>query len=416
MSEEKKKKEIALFRYGLISPVIHGHIAMQKRYFEEMAQKEHDVPHLGRKKYKPETIRHWLKVFKRGGFDALLPKGRVDKGQSRKISDELAEEIRESLEKYPWLSGSALYRTLISSGSILPGGINEGTLRKFIKDNNLKEPTNKTPRKKFEMELINQLWTADAMHGYYIKSQTHKRKQKTYLIAAIDDHSRVITARQWTLAENTISFARILKQGIQLFGLPEKLYCDNGSLFSSNYLQLACARLGIALIHSKPYDSPSRGKIERFFRTVRQKFLPILNLEEIDHIDQLNDRFEAWLEKDYHKHLHTGIGEKPMDRFINSIKNTNIKRITEEQLDLAFQTTIYRTVKNDATVSINAKLYECPPETIGKKIEIRYSWNEAPDYIYYQNNKPVAKLSLVNPQQNANIPAWEISFANKKEA
>ena len=414
--EDEKKKEIALFRYGLITPVLHGHASMQKKYFNEIAQNEYDVPYLGRKKYKPETLRHWLKSYRNGGFDSLYPKGRVDKGQSRKITPKLAQEIKAALEECPWLSGSALYRMLISLGIIPPGGINEGTLRKFIRDNHLKEEkTKKVPRKKFEKEFINQLWTADAMHGPYIKSPLHKRKHKTYLIAAIDDHSRVITARQWTLAENTISFAKMLKHGIQRFGLPEGLYCDNGSLFTSSYLQLACARLGIALIHSKPYDSPSRGKIERFFRTVRQKFLPPLDLEEIDHIEQINDRFEKWLDKEYHKHFHTGINETPMGRFMKSMKRINIKRIPEQQLDLAFQTTIYRTVKNDATVSIKARLYECPPETIGKKIEIRYSWNESPEYIYYQNDKPRAKLKESNPQQNANIPAWEIKFANEKE-
>jgi len=415
MDEEKRKEEIALFRFGLISPVVHGNVAVQMKYFRQIADKQYDVPYLGTKKYQAETFRSWLKSYRNGGFDALKPKGRIDKGQSRKIESILAEHIKGTLSLLPHLSGSALYRVLIAEGKLSAGKINEGTLRKFVKDNNLRIQSMPTPRKKFEKQYINELWTADAMHGPYIKIPNYQKKHKTFLIAAIDDHSRIIPARQWTLNENTILFGQILKNGIQRFGLPKALYCDNGSLFSSSYLQLACARLGIALIHSKPYDSPSRGKIERYFRTVRQKFLPLLDIEQITHINQLNDRFELWLDKEYHKHIHEGIKEVPMDRFMNNLKKITIKRISEEQLDRAFQNTVYRKVKNDATVSIKSVLYECPPEWIGKKIEIRYSWDKQDDLVIYQNDKPVAKLQKLNLQENANIPAWGITFAGVKE-
>jgi transposase InsO family protein len=415
MDEEKKKQEIALFRYGLISPVLHGNAGMQIKYLRKIAEKQYDVPHMGTKRYKTETIRHWLKNYRKGGFDALKPKGRIDKGQSRKIESKLAEDIKDALSAHPYLSGSALYRLLIAEGKILVGGINEGTLRKFIKDNKLREQSVPTARKKFEKKHVNELWTADAMHGPYIKIPRYSGKHKTFLIAAIDDHSRIITARQWVLYENTILFGQILKNGIQRFGLPRALYCDNGSLFSSSYLQLSCARLGIALIHSKPYDSPSRGKIERFFRTVRQKFLPLIDLEEITHINQLNERFEKWLDKEYHKHIHTGINQTPMDRFIGDLKQINIKRTSTEQLDRVFQITVHRKVKNDATVSIKSILYECPPEWIGKKIEIRYSWDKPDDLLIYQDDQPVAKLQKLNPHENANIPAWGIKFTGIKE-
>jgi hypothetical protein len=210
----------------------------------------------------------------------------------------------------------------------------------------------------------------------------------------------------------------VLKEGIGTSGLPIIIYCDNGSLFSSFHLQLACARLGIALIHSKPYDSPSRGKIERFFRTVRDKFLSMLDLEEIKTLEQLNQRFEQWLEKEYHKHPHTGInGERPMDRFIQDSKKTpnSIKRVSKEELNRAFQITLQRKVKNDSTISVNGILYECPPEFIGKKIEIRYPTDNPRDLTLYQDDKPLVQLKRTNPHENAYPPSWAIKFAKTKD-
>jgi putative transposase len=422
--DKNTKEKIALFRYGIVAPVVNGNVSNKMEYLRQMAAKEHEVPYWGRKWYKVETFRDWVKRYRRDGFDALMPKSREDKGTSRKIDDQLAQYIKDALDSFPYLSGSALYRLLISEGKIQVGDITEGTLRKFIRDNNLRQQAVDAlkVRKKFEKEHINELWIADCMHGPYVKfedeKQTMKQKHKVFLIAAIDDHSRVICARGWFWNENSISLEIVLKRGIGVFGLTKVLYCDNGSLFSSFHLQLACARLGIALIHSKPYDSPSRGKIERFFRTVRDKFLSTLDLEEIKDLEQLNQHFEQWLEKEYHKHPHSGInGERPMDRFMEDSKKTpnSMKRVSKEELDRAFQITIQRKVKNDSTISVNGILYECPPEFIGKKVEIRYPSDNPRDLILYQDDKPLVHLKRTNPNENANPPSWAIKFAKTKD-
>lgn len=410
--DDKKRRDIALFRYGLIAPLIHSKGKGQKKHFKELASKEHIVPHVGKKSFESETFKSWLRSWRRGGFDALLPKIRSDKGSSKKVNDELAVEVREVIEKHPTLSSSALYRMLISEGKISIGYMQEATLRRYINDNNLRQTTEPVPRKKFETEHVNDLWIADAMHGPYIKCD--RKKCKVFLIAAIDDHSRVVPARGWFFHENSVSLETVLKEAVRRYGLPKSLYCDNGSIFSSAHLQLACARLGTALIHSKPYDSPSRGKIERFFRTVRQKFLPFVDFNEIKDLDQLNERFERWLDKEYHKHYHHGIGTKPMDKFMDAIKHTSIKRITQQELDMAFQITITRKVKNDSTVSIGGSLYECPAKFIGKKVQIRYPSDKPEDLIIYVNDEPAAKLNKLNIHENASPPAWQIRF-NKED-
>lgn len=377
-------------------------------YFRKMSQIEHEVPDVGRRRFKATTFKKWLHIYRNGGFETLKPNTRADKGASRRIAQPLADIIKEKFKQFPYLSVSAIYRLLIAEGQIMPGTFNEGTLRKYVKDNNLKNTSEAQPRKKFEKEHINELWIADSMHGPYITHE--KRKQQTFLISIIDDCSRVIVGSQFFFHENSLTLQVVLKQALSRFGLPQVLYTDNGSIFVSQHLQLACARLGIALVHSKPYDSPSRGKIERWHRTVRQKFLPLCDLPQIHCLDDFNYSFCSWLDKDYQKSFHKGINNKPLDKWMDDLTNISLKRVSAHELDQAFFMTITRKVKNDSTVSVNGALYEVQPRFIGKKIQVRYPIDNPQDLHLYEDNNPVGKLKRLNPIENANPPAWAIKF------
>lgn len=410
--EEKKHQDIALFRYRLIAPVLNEPSVCQMEYFRKMSQREFEVPHLGQKRYKVGTFKSWLRDYRDGGFDALKPKVRDDKGSSRKIDDELGKIIKERVDTFTHLTSAAIYRLLISEGDIKPDWFCEETVRKYIKDHKLIVAKTVSPRKKFEKEHINELWISDCLHG---PSVVHEgRKRQVFLICIIDDYSRCIVGGRFFFHENSISLEKVLKEAISRFGLPRVFYCDNGSMFISSHLQLACARLGMALVHSKPYDSPSRGKIERFNRTVREKFLPLVDFGNTD-LAQLNISFDRWLDKEYQKSFHHGIQTKPLDRWMDDLLHTPIKRVSAQELDLAFYISLKRRVKNDSTISINSILYEVPPAFIGKTVEIRYPSDKPFDLNLYENDKPVYKVKRVNPHENANLPAWEIKFDQTKK-
>ncbi|MBD3793765.1 MAG: DDE-type integrase/transposase/recombinase [Campylobacterales bacterium] len=412
MDEDKKRTAIALFRYALIAPVIQQNVSKQAEYFRGLSEKTHEVPYIGPRRFKFGTLKLWLKQYRRHGFEALKPKSRQDKGESRKITGELAVAIQEAVKQYPFTSCAAIHRRLIAEGHIDIGTVAEGTVRNYIKGNNLKQNNPPEPRKKFEHEHVNDLWIGDCLHGPYI--QNGRKKHKVYLIAVIDDHSRMVVGARFFFQENSIFLELVIKEALRTFGVPKAFYCDNGSLFVSSHLQLACARLGIALIHSRPYDSPSRGKIERFFRTVRQKFLSMLTLP--DNLDDLNEAFALWLQDEYHYHIHYGINTRPIDRFMDDIKTISVKRPTEEELDRAFEITLYRHVKNDSTVSISGVLYECPTEFIGKKIEIRHPSDKPQELFIYVQDKPVAKLRRLDLLENARPPHLGIRFTEEEQS
>lgn len=414
MNEQKKKSEaeqIALFRYGIIAHILHDINLKQTRYFKKMAQQVFDVPVYGRKKYNWRTFQAWLRTYRIQGFEGLLPKTRIDKGASRIIDEYLEKIIRQKFDRFPGLKVSHLYRMLLEEGHLQAGSPCENTLRKYVDDHKLKpEAPAAKPRKKFEKPHINDLWLSDFMHGQHFRIDDKKRK--LFLCGIIDDHSRLLVGCRWTLHENTEALELVLKDALATYGMPKILYCDNGAVYVSNHLQLVCARLGIALVHSKPYDSPARGKIERFWRTVRMGFLPLVPNDKNYSLENFNQLFRDWLDQQYHRRVHHGILMTPLDRYLDDCQITTVRRIEQNQLELYFYQTYQRKVKNDATVSVNSILFEVPPKYIGAKVELRHPTGQAFDLWLYENDRPLLKIKKVDPIENSALLTEGIRFAN----
>lgn len=411
MNQQHQVEKIALFRYGIIAPVLHDSTNGQTKYFKQMAQKIFDVPEYGRKKYNWKTFKSWLRSYRISGFDGLKPKTRHDKGRSRIIDQQLENIIRQKFDQIPSLKTSTLYGMLIDEGVILSGSPCENTVRKFIRENNLRPPADAVqPRKKFEKPHVNDLWLSDFMHGQ--RFIIDGKKRKLFLCGIIDDHSRLIVASRWMLHENTDALEVVLKNALLSYGLPKIFYCDNGAVYASTHLQLVCARLGIALVHSKPYDSPSRGKIERFWRTVREGFLPLLAREHDYSLERFNQLFADWLDKQYHRRIHHGIGQPPLDRYLNDLQQITVRRLDQNDIERHFFQSYLRLVKNDATVSVNAILFEVPPKYIGAKVELRHPTAQPLNLYIYENEQPVVKIKPVDPAFNSNYSGKGIRFWN----
>ncbi len=406
--EKEKKEKIGLFRYGVIAPVLNEGISKQNAYFRELSAKELEVPFTGGKRFNISTFKSWLRNYRKEGFDGLITKDRTDKGKTKKITDKISEGIKKVIEEYQSKTYSEVYRKLVNLGYFKKEELGRQAIVNYLKANNISlKKSEKLARKKFEMENINDLWIADFTHGFYVRDG--KLKRKAYLCAIIDDRSRVITGYDVSLHENALSLENAFRDAINTYGICKRFYCDNGAAFRESHLQLVCARLGISLIHSKPYDSPSRGKIERFFRTVKDKFRPNLTLDIT--LEELDLAFHLWLQDDYHNTFHHGIETSPMERYMNEIGKVEIKRIAKENLDMYLLRTIKRKVKNDATVSVNAILYETPTKYIGAIVELRYPGSDGTNLYIYEDDKPVIKLNKVNVHENANAPHVSTSYS-----
>ena len=223
-------------------------------------------------------------------------------------------------------------------------------------------------RRRFEAELPNDIWQSDVMHGPSVS--VAGKKKKAYLIAFLDDMSRLICHAQFYLSENLDAYLDALRQALLTRGLPRKLYVDNGPAFRSLHLQQICASLGIALVHSKPYVPQGRGKIERFFRTTRSDFLPGFGG---DSLPDLNETLDAWVRNVYHNREHRSTQETPLGRFAT---HSECLRPAPKDLEDHFRKQARRRVAKDRTVALDGRVYEAPVALIGKQITLLYHQND----------------------------------------
>jgi hypothetical protein len=216
------------------------------------------------------------------------------------------------------------------------------------------------------------------MHGPRLKLD--KKMRKICLIAFIDDHSRLITNAVFDLQENLKCYLKALKIALLTRGVPKKLYVDNGSAFKSHHLSYITAALQINLIHARPYSPQGKGKIERFFRTVRSSFLSEHLIEEIQNTNhplmELNERLLVWLMERYHPKKHSATAQTPFNRYKNGIE---MVRDVPDNLDDYFRLTVMRTVTKDRVVHLNGKIYETPVDLIGERIELLYHDDDPPE-------------------------------------
>ncbi len=418
MTEDDK---IAIFKYGIIAPVLNDGSVNQTRYFQKAAELEYDYPgRMGKVSFNFRTFKKWLHIYRKSGYEGLKPSVRTDKGKPRKIPEKIRESIAYLCEEYDFKTISNLYRYLVNNHIIEYENFTEVTLRNFLRTNKIRFGLNETkPRKAFEAPHINVLWTADFMHGPYVSEG--RKKFKTYLCAIIDDYSRVITGACFYPEESSLSLQKTLKQAVLTYGIPDRFYCDNGKVFSSGYIHMVCAKLGTALIHSKPYDSPSRGKIERFFRTVRDMFIPNLYIgssEDNDAkkltLESLNNSFKFWLLDEYNNNSHKGINTSPMDRYLDDMQqNSRIRKISPTETDNYFHHSLFRVVKTDCTVTIDNILYEVPAKFIGKKVEIRFPLDNPEDLRIFEDNKQCAVLTKLDKHYNSE---FKIRYKTEEDA
>jgi putative transposase len=325
MTDAEYRKALALFRYGLIAEFVHLPAGSRGLYtrLREKARHEHTIPGSTRTRVAAETLRHWLSEYRRGGFDALLPKGRSDRGRPRALPQAVADALLTLKDEQPGLSIPQLIRAALDSGAapadlhIPPSTVHRLLSRAGLMHKQSPEQ-NAQDRRRFAFAHAGELWMSDVMHGPSVALPGRGRR-KCYLIAFLDDATRVVPYCAFTLSENTAAFLPVFKQALMRRGIPQRLYVDNGANFRSQHLALVCAKLGIALIHARPYQPQGKGKMERWFRTARSQLVNRLSSADTESLQALNRRLWAWVEGEYHQAPHRGLEEQtPLDRWAMS--------------------------------------------------------------------------------------------------
>jgi transposase InsO family protein len=403
---DAKAEKIALFRFGAIAslvlePLPRGELT---RRAQEIAARHYDIPASQRTSISVDTLLDWALRYRNGGFEALAPQPRQDRGQPRTITPQLADLIERLKRENPHRTGTTLLRELALSAGKDTAGISASTLYRFLKQRGLSERQLLAPQahKKFEAEHSNQIWQSDMLYGPYV--QRHGGgKMQALLHAILDDASRLIPHAEFYASQGLDACLDCLRQAVASRGTPIRLYMDNAKIYRSPQLARISASIGMLIVHTPPYQPEGRGKIERFFRSCREQFLNNLDRKQTLSLAELNERLWAWLDV-YHRTEHSSLGTTPLLRWQRDIEHirqlpptTDFRRLFFHRLD--------RLVRRDCTFLLHNRFYEAPPHLAGETIEARFDpLDPAVVEIYFQG-KPEGLARFVDPVVNGQLPS-----------
>jgi transposase InsO family protein len=376
----QRAQQVALFRYQLICPALDPELSTKARgrVVRALAARTHAGPFGGQQSYSRHTLDRWIRRYRTGGFDALVPSTRQPGSRIDTTVLELAVALKR---ENPARTAAQVARILRASGGWSPS---ESTLLRLFHRRDLAGPAaGGDPGVvfgRFEAAAPNERWVGDALHGPQVGGR------KTYLFGFLDDHSRLVVGHRFGFAEDTVRLAAALEPALASRGVPGSCYVDNGSAFVDAWLLRACGKLGIRLVHSTPHRPQGRGKIERLFRTVREQFLvEVADTTAVELADrqlthttallELNALFTAWVESVYHHQTHSETGQTPLARWNDGWQGLGHgpTMASTDALTEAFLWSEQRTVTKTATVSLHGNTYQVPAALAGRKVELVFS-------------------------------------------
>lgn len=379
VTRRERAQRVALFRYQLICPALEEGLSTKARgrIVRAIAARAHQGPFGGQLRYSRDTLDRWIRRYRAGGFEALVPSVRQP---GTRIDTEVLELAVALKRENPDRTAAQVVRILRASNGYSPSETT--VLRLFHRHELMSTPAGETTAVfgRFEAAHPNERWVGDALHGPRIGGR------KAYLFAFLDDHSRLAVGYRFGFSEDTVRLAAALEPALAARGVPSAVYVDNGSAFVDEWLLRACAKLGIRLIHSTPHRPQGRGKIERFFRTVRDQFLvevadtSAAELAAQQHtpaeaLFTLNSQFTAWCESVYHHRVHSETGHTPITRWNDGWDSLGHgpATVSAQALTEAFLWSAQRTVTKTATVAMQGNTYQVESALVGRKVELVFS-------------------------------------------
>jgi putative transposase len=365
----------ALFRLSVLGPLISRERLERgelQQLIRELAEREYAIPGSRRRHLGEKTIQAWYYAWRREGLTGLTPQPRQDRGQS-KLAPAIQDAILAAKRDNPRRSIRQIQQLLETAGIVPQNTLSRSSLHRLLQQHGLSRVTGRaslTEEKRcFVAASANSIWYGDVMHGPRVP--VRGRLAKTYLVTLFDDASRLVAHSAFCPGETALDIEGVLKQALLKRGLPRKLVVDNGAAYRAQTLQGICARLGIHLIHCRPYAPEGKGKLERWHRTCRDQFLSELDARFISSLEDLNARLWAWLEQVYHHAPHAGLeGMTPLARYQKDLPQIRTLGTLAPQLDALFLHRVSRFVRKDGTVSFEGQRFEVPFELSGKTVRL----------------------------------------------
>lgn len=396
---------IAIFRSQMIGALAHRRFESRgelKRELRALSCIKVTPPGAPRTRtYSVPTLERWLYAYRHGGLDALRPQGRSDRGHCRELTDAQRELLLDIRREYPRASVSLIVRTLEIDGRLEKGAVSPSTVRRFYEEHGMARLPARVhegrERRRWEAAHPMSLWHADVCHGPAL--HVGKRKLPLRIHAILDDASRYVVALRAAHTERESEMIALCIEAIRRFGRPGALYLDNGSTYVGHALATMCGRLEVGLWHATPYDPEARGKMERFWRTLREQCLDHLGQNSSLHDVQV--RLLAWLDRHYHRAPHGGLmGKSPLEAFER--ERPEPRAATERELDDALTLRARRRVRSDGTLSVGGVEWELEQGFLsGKVVTVARSLLDAERAPWVEHEGRTLALRRVDAKANA---------------
>jgi putative transposase len=382
----EQAEQVAYWRYQLIRDAADPALSSRARgrLVRSLAATVHRGPFGDEVQVSRQTLDRWIRTWRQGGFIALQPPLRQ---VTPRIPVEVLDLAAALKREQPDRTAAQVVRILRAHSGWSPS--ERTLLRHFDRLELRTRPDGQPPQTfgRFEAEAPNVRWVGDALHGPKVAGR------KTYLFCFLDDHSRAVMGSRWGYFEDTVRLAAAFRRALAARGIPKSIYVDNGSAFVDDALKRAAATLGIRIIHATPYRPEGKGKIERFFEIVRGQFLvEVGDGGRIADLEELNRLFMAWVETVYHRRVHGGTGQTPLDRWL---AGAPFPQPSPEALTQAFLWSVNRQVRKTAEISLFGNVYEVDPFLAGRVVELVFDPFDLTHIEVRHNGKP---MGLARPR------------------
>lgn len=382
---EDERTSLAVWKFEIISPLLTRELprGAQTELIREIASKLHAdgserLVSIGRR-----TIERYLSNYRQGGLDALKPKVRPEKNSLKAFPQETMDAAINLRLAKPELSADSIIDMLKSNKIPCAEKMCVSTLNRHFRRLGKDRPALKRmPRKRYHLlavEGAHQLWICDVWDGPFLYDPALNKKRRLRLVAIIDSHTRYIIHAEFYYNENRPCLEDTLLKAILKHGVPERFYCDNAKIFQSKHLKRIGAELGFRIHHTKPYQPQGRSKIERWFRTVAEKFSPILqdqiNSKDVQTLADTNKFLLAWVEERYHNRRHGTLKISPAKAMEQAITTGAVlsRQVEPGTVRESFLWRENRQVSLLASIKIYGNQYEVDETLLGKTVEVRYN-------------------------------------------
>jgi putative transposase len=382
LSPRSHAERVAIFRHTVIGRLlvrefVHGELRAE---LEALSRERFRPPEADSTRcYAVSTLERWYYSCKKCGAEALVPKPRADKGHGRKLTAEMRELLCDIRAENRSASVPTILDTLRAEG-LLPAdpkdehAASPQTVRKLLAARGLKRVSAKVAaqdepqegpkmRLKWQASKPGALWHGDVCHFAILVGGV---KKPVRIHGHLDDASRYVPALEAFWTEREDDMLALFTDALRVHGPPDALYLDNGATYRGEALITVCHRIGTLLLHPKPYDPQARGKMERFWRTLREQVLVFCTGETT--LEELNRRLRAFLDK-YHRTPHAGLLGRTPGAVYRAHQRTD--DLDEQKLHKALMVSETRRVSDDNLVRIDGIAWELDQGFLaGKRVTI----------------------------------------------